>query len=187
MPDRARVNSLDAIESFRAQLIIYRELAGRLLDEVGDDVLRVRQWLEGEGLARWQREVRRLQFELEQRQQELFSARLSQFQEPAYARQAEVQKARRALRAAEERVELVKHWRRQFDQRVEPLARQAEKLRHNLTHDLGAATTTLAEMSSTLRDYAELTQSPAKAPAPAGNPEPTPATGPATEPSGGTP
>jgi two-component system NtrC family sensor kinase len=34
MPDRAHVASLEAIENFRAKLIIYRDKAGRVLDEV---------------------------------------------------------------------------------------------------------------------------------------------------------
>ena len=40
MPDRARVTSLEALEDFRAKLILYREKAGRVLDEVSDDVIR---------------------------------------------------------------------------------------------------------------------------------------------------
>ena len=32
MPERAKVTSLEAIEDFRAKLIIYRAKAGRVLD-----------------------------------------------------------------------------------------------------------------------------------------------------------
>ena len=32
MPERAKVTSLEAIEAFRARLIVYRERAGRVLD-----------------------------------------------------------------------------------------------------------------------------------------------------------
>ena len=51
---------------------------------------------------------------------------------------------------------MVRQWQRQFDQRVEVPARQVEKLRHNLSHDLGSAVNWLNEMTQTLAAYAEL-------------------------------
>ena len=77
MPERAKVTSLEVIEDFRAKLIIYRDKAGRVLDEVSDEVLRTRLWLEGDRQTHWQNQIRRLTRELEQRQQELFSAELN--------------------------------------------------------------------------------------------------------------
>ena len=59
MPERARVSSLEVIESFRARLIIYREKAGRVLDEVSDDVTRTRLWLQTDRPAHWQEIIRR--------------------------------------------------------------------------------------------------------------------------------
>ena len=156
MPERARVTSLEAVEAFRAKLIIYRERAGRLLDEVNDDVIRARLWLQNDCTTHWQDQIRRRTHDLEQRQQELFSAQLSGLRDASYAQQAAVQKAKRAIRDAEERLQLVKQWKRQFDHRVEPLARNVEKFRHNLGHDLGAAVTWLAEAAKTLSAYAEL-------------------------------
>jgi len=48
MPERAKVTSLEAIEGFRARLIIYRDKAGRVLDEVSEEVSRTRGWLQGD-------------------------------------------------------------------------------------------------------------------------------------------
>jgi hypothetical protein len=162
MPERAKVTSLEAIESFRARLIIYRDKAARVLDEVGDDVTRTRLWLETERPAHWQNQIRRLTRELEQAQQELFSAQLSGMRDASYAQQAAVQKCRRAISDAEDKGKLVKQWQRQFDQRVESPARQVEKLRHLLAHDLGLAVAWLNEMTKTLSAYADL--SPAGTP-----------------------
>ena len=170
MPERARVTSLEVIESFRAKLIIYRDKAGRVLDEVNDDVTRTRLWLQSERPAHWQNQIRRLTHELEQRQQELFSAQLSGLRDSSYVQQIAVQKARRAIRDAEEKLKTVKQWHRQYDQRVEPLGRQVEKLRHTLGHGLGQAVAWLNEMTKTLSDYAEL--SPGKA-----SPNPAPGSG----------
>ena len=164
MPERARVTSLEAIEDFRAKLIIYRERAGRVLDEVNDEVTRTRLGLQSERPAHWQNQIRRLTHELEQRQQELFSAQLSGLCDSSYAQQAAVQKNRRALRAAEEKLKTTRQWLRQYDQRVEPLGRQVEKLRHTLGHELGQAVAWLNEMTKTLGEYAELSPGPALAP-----------------------
>jgi len=170
MPDRAKVTSLEAIESFRAKLIIYREKAGRVLDEVSDDVIRTRLWLENDRIAHWQNEIKRRIRELEMRRQELFSAQLSGLREASYVQQQAVVKAKRALRDAEERLQSVKQWSRQFDQRVEPLARHVDKLRHTLGQDMGAAVAWLAELLKTLAAYAELSPvSPATTPKSAEN------------------
>ena len=186
MADRARVTSLEAIESFRAKLIIYREKAGRVLDEISDDVIRTRLWLENDRIAHWQNEIKRRTRELEMRRQELFSAQLSGLREASYVQQQAVVKAKQALRDAEERLQLVKQWSRQFDQRVEPLARHVDKLRHTLGNDMGLAVAWLAELLKTLSAYAELSHAPASTPPTPGesnvenerSTEPTPGGGP---------
>ena len=172
MPERAKVTSLEAIENFRAQLIIYRDKAGRVLDEVSDAVTRTRLWLEHDRPAHWNNHIRRLTRELEQRQQELFSAKLSALSESSAAQQIAVQKARRAVREAEAKLNMSKNWHRQFDHRVEPAARQVEKLRDTLGNELGKAVAWMNELIKTITAYAELSPSaPASPPKP---PENTP-------------
>src|SRR5262245_33981287 len=122
MPDRARVTSLEAIESFRAKLIIYREKAGRVLDEVHDEVTRAPVWLQTDRRTYSQSQVERRGRQLQERQHELFSAKLSTLQDASTLQQAAVQKARQVLRDVESRLQLVQQWNRQFDERVEPLA-----------------------------------------------------------------
>ncbi len=156
MPERAKVTSLEVIEDFRAKLIIYRDKASRVLDEVSDDVTRTRVWLESERPTYWQNQIRRLTRELETAQQELFSAQLSGLREASFGQQAAVQKARRAIQAAEEKAKTVKQWQRQFDTRVETPARQVEKLRHFLGHDVARAVAYLNEVVKNIAAYAEL-------------------------------
>ena len=48
MPEKANVTSLEAIEDFRAQLLIYISKARPALEEVSSDVLRLRLWLEND-------------------------------------------------------------------------------------------------------------------------------------------
>lgn len=156
MPERAKVTSLEALADFRARLIVYRDKAARVLDEVGDEVIRTRLWLDTDRPAYWQGRIRQRTRDLEQAQQELFSAQLSGLREASYTQQAAVQKCRRAIRDAEDKLKLAKLWGRQFDQRVATPARQVEKLRHLLSHDLGAAIAWLNEATKTLSAYAEL-------------------------------
>jgi len=156
MPERAKVTSLEALEDFRAKLIIYRDKASRVLDEVSDDVTRTRLWLETERPTFWQTQIRRLNRDLETAQQELFSAQLSGLRDASYAQQATVQKIRRSIRDAEDKAKTVKQWQRQFDTRVESPARQVEKLRHFLGHDVARAIAYLNEAIKNIAAYAEL-------------------------------
>ena len=94
MPDSARVSSLEAIEAFRATLIIYREKAGRVLDEVSDSVVRTRLWLQTNCVAHWQNEVRQRDRDLKEKLQELFSAQMSGLRNAPFAQQQAVRKAK---------------------------------------------------------------------------------------------
>ena len=166
MADRARVTSLEALENFRAKLIVYREKASRVLDEVGDDVTKTRLWLQTDRPLFWEAEMRRRTRKLEQAQQEFFSAQLSGLRDASIVQQDAVRKARNALREGDEKVRLVKQWNRQFDQRVETLARHVEKLRQVLDKDLPLAVAHLAETEKTLAAYAELSPTRAATPTP---------------------
>jgi len=156
MPERAKVTSLEAIEAFRSRLIIYRDKAGRVLDEVAEEVLRTRVWLQSDRVTYWEGQIRRRQKEVEMRQQELFSAQISGMRDASFVQQQAVQKARRAMQQAEDKLRLVKQWTRQYDQRVEPVGKQVEKLRHNVSHDLGEAVAYLSEVIKILADYSEI-------------------------------
>ncbi|NGO38649.1 hypothetical protein G4L39_04450 [Limisphaera ngatamarikiensis] len=156
MADQARVTSIEAIEAFRNRLILFRDRASRILDEVSETLTRTRNWLDHECPERHRQELRRLQRQLEQKEQELFSARLSPFQETAPAEQAAVQRLRRAIEDVEHRLRRVRSWQQQFEPRIQTQARQIEKLRHHLDHDLGRALNFLTEAVRSLAAYAEL-------------------------------
>ncbi|MSU58046.1 MAG: hypothetical protein EXS35_07690 [Pedosphaera sp.] len=156
MPDHARVTSLEAIEDFRAKLIVYRDKAGRVLDEINDEVTRTRLRLQTDWRAACEADIRRRQRELEQRQQELFSAQISVMENPTYVQQDALRKVRQGLRDAEAKLQLIKQWERAYDQRVETPTRQVEKLRHIVGKDLGMAVANLAETVKTLNAYAEM-------------------------------
>lgn len=156
MPEHARVHSLEALENFRSRLLLYRERAGRVIDEAAGDVNRTRVWLQQDRLPYWQREIHRLERDLERRKQELFSARLSRLRDSTRLEQAAVNEAKQALRDAEGKLKLVRHYLRQFDHLVETPVRQVEKTRHAIDQGLARAAVFLAQTLRTLGEYAEV-------------------------------
>jgi len=156
MPERAHVTSVDALESFRANLIVYLSKARPTLEEVSAAVQRMRGWLEGEQRTYWENEFRRRRRAWEEAQQALFSSKLSQLREASAAEQMAVQRTKRAVDEAEGKLRILKQWNRVFDNRVDPLVKQMEKLHTVLAHDMVQAVAFLTQVIRTLDAYAEV-------------------------------
>lgn len=154
MPTGAKVTSLEALETFRAQLLVYVSKARPALEEVSADVLRLRLWLESTQRNHWENQLRIRKRQLEEAQAALFSARLSNLRTESAAEINAVHRARRALDEAERKLRLLKQWTRDFDSRVEPLVKQMEKMQTFLANDLIKAAAYLAEAVKTLDQYA---------------------------------
>ena len=166
MPDRAHVTSVDALEAFRANLIIYLTKARSTIEEVSTDVQRTWDWLDREQRTRWENEVRRRTQALREAQGALFSAKLSSFREAGSVEQLMVHRAKRALEQADAKLRLVKDWSRVFDNRADPLVKQMEKLHTVLTNDMVKAVAFLAQAITTLQTYAGGASAVAAGPAP---------------------
>src|ERR1041385_6715294 len=104
MADHAKVTSTEAIEAFRASLILYLSKARPALEEVTSEVVRTRQWLENDQRRFWQREVKERRKKLERVQAELFGAMMSKLTEASAVQQMAVHKAQAAVREAEEKL-----------------------------------------------------------------------------------
>ncbi len=154
MPERAHVTSVDAIESFRTQLIAYLSKVRPLLEDATDEAARTRQWLESDRRIFWENQVRRRAKILQEAQQAVFSARLSNLRETTTAEQVAVQRAKRALTEAEEKLRMVKKWSLDFDHRSDPLVKQLESLRTMLGNTMPKAIVHLAQLVKTLDAYA---------------------------------
>lgn len=159
MPQRAQVTSVDALDSFRSDLIVYVSKARPTLEEVTADVLRLRVWLENEQRTFWENQVRRRKKELEQAQAALFSARLSNLREETAAEQMAFHRARREMDDAEAKLRVVRHWTREFDARLQPLVKQMEKLHTILANDMVLAAAYLTQAVQTLQAYAQIAPS----------------------------
>ncbi len=152
---QANVTDIDALERFRSSLILFLERAGLALDEVGEEVKRTRIWLQTEQSLKLAHERKRRQRELEQLEQEMFTARLSDLAQKKTGMQMQINKKRREIGELEGKIRAVKGWLRNFDSVVETEARQAEKLRQHLDIEMARAVISLTESLRQLRGYSE--------------------------------
>lgn len=175
MSDQARITSIEALEAFRADLLQYIRHAGSALEDMVGEVRRTRSWLDHDRVRYWATELKQRQKRLEQAEQELYSASLTN-RDGAHAQlKLAVQRAERQVTDAEERIRVLKRWRLQFDQRAEPLVRQLDRMFAQLGHQLPKGVHSLGESIKALQDYAETHRPPAAGsgslPSPAATPD----------------
>jgi len=167
MAERAQVTSVEAVESFRANLIVFLKKARASLDEACDEILRARSWVQDDRRAHWNGEMRVRGRKLEEKRAELFSARLSQFQESTALQLMAVQRAERAVREGEGKLLMIKKWGRELENQTDPLLKQLNQLQGFLTSDMGRAVVYLAQVVKKLDAYASVA-APAASPPEAG-------------------
>jgi hypothetical protein len=185
MATQARVTSTDALDTFRASLIVFIAKARTCADDAGDEVRRTRSWLQNEQMLRWEGEIRRRAKALDQAQNELRNAQFAGGQQSAVQiRQAAVNRAKQTLAEAEDRVRRVKKWNQNYDNCADPVVKRLEGFNQFITFDLPKAVAHLRNVQKALEAYAETGASgsgPAVAPAAGEEAEPG-TTEPPTEP-----
>lgn len=173
MAQQAKITSVEAIEAFRASLILYLNKVRPTLEEVGADVSRVRSWLQHDQRRHWDNQLRIRKRRLEEAQAELFNAKISLNQQSTQLPHMAVQRAQLAVQQAEEKLVLLKQWEREMENRTDPLTRQIEQFHGYLSSDMARAVTQLGQLIETLDAYADVLK---PAPASPGEPAPTPGT-----------
>src|SRR5688572_11926780 len=153
MAERAHVSSVDAIETFRAELIAYVSKTRPIVEDACDEISRTREWLENDRRVYWENQARRRERILEDAQQALFSAKLSNLRDVRTAEQMAVLKARRSVEEAHAKLRRIRKWIRDFDNKVQPLLKELEHLRSLLASDLPRAALGLAQVVKKLEAY----------------------------------
>ncbi len=166
MPEQVRITSVEAIEAFRTDLVVYLDKARNVVDEVSEEITRTRAWLQDDRGRYWAQQVKRRTLDLEARQQELFSAQLANTKRNIQGELVAVRRAKQALEEAEAKVKVIKQWLRDYPVEIEPQGRHADLLRHALANDMGKAVGLLSQMVETLHGYSELKPPSADLPAP---------------------
>lgn len=155
MSESAHLSSVETLDRLRSQLVLFREKASPALHEVAESVSRLRLWLQGEGRLHWQREVRKCRVRVEVAEQQYFGARLSPLKDNTSVENAAGNRARRELRAAEEKLKTVNHWAQRLDTEVAPLLKPLSKLESVLEQRVPLAMAHLARLAQTLSEYTD--------------------------------
>jgi septal ring factor EnvC (AmiA/AmiB activator) len=156
MAEKANITSFDAIEAFRAALIVYLGNARPLLEEISGEILRLRQWLDDDQRRHWEQQLRLRSRKLEEARAELFNATLSKLQESTALKQMEVQRADRAVRESEAKLKMIRKWNRELENRTGPLIKQSEQFQSFLAADMTQAVAYLDRVLHALEAYANL-------------------------------
>ena len=158
MAERAQVSSVEAVESFRADLIVFQAKIRVVLEEACDAVLRAKVWVQTVRRRYWIAEARRRGRTLENARADLSNARLSQFQESTTLPLMMVQRAERSDREAKAKMAILKKWDRDLENRTDPLLKQVTQLQWFMAKDMGHAVAYLAKAVRTLEAYADVAQ-----------------------------
>jgi hypothetical protein len=156
MATHAKVTSIDALEAFRASLIVFLNKTHSALDQESDEIRRTRSWIQNDQRTHWEGEIRRRARILAQVEQELLSARMTKAADNLTVQQMAVHKAKRSLEEAEAKMRKVKLWIRDFDGAVDPLAKGLNSLRAFLDHDMPQGIAYLAEVQKIMEGYMEV-------------------------------
>src|SRR5277367_740305 len=124
MAPAAQITSVEAIENFRARLIVYLGQMRPLLDEISHEALQTRLWIQNDQQRYWKDQMRLRHRKLEEARGELFAARLSSFQEASSLHYMAVQRAQRAVTEAEEKLGVIKKWNLELEDTAAPYTRQ---------------------------------------------------------------
>jgi len=157
MAQQAQITSVEAIETFRAKLIVYLSQMRPLLEEASREAVQTRLWLQNDQRRFWGGELRRRQRKLEEAKQELFAATLSSLQEVSALHHMAVQRAQRAVHEAEAKLLLLKKWERELENRTAPLTKLVEQLQGFLVMDMGRAVAYLDQVLNALAAYRSVT------------------------------
>ena len=157
MAQQAQITSVEAIESFRASLVVYLSQMRPLLDEISREAVQTRLWVQNDRRRFWELELRRRLRKLEEARQELFNAKLSILQEPSSLHYMAVQRAQRAVAEAEAKLSVIKKWNLELEDRAAPLTKQVEQLHGFLIMDMGRAVAYLDQVLDALAAYRGVT------------------------------
>jgi hypothetical protein len=154
MTPGAKVSSIEALDALRSSLVLYLTRSRLVLEDLGQEIVRARIWLETDRQVHWKRQVRRLGAAAAQAEQELTTARLSGDAGAILDRKRALAKARDALRQAEEGLERVRRWLRRYPTDVEARGVLPRRLQQVLSTETSRAVSFLDRAAAILQDYA---------------------------------
>ena len=158
----AKVRSIDAVGTFSAALKNFEEEASSTLGSLNMEVRRAVEWIQHERPEYWKRQVRRRQdlvAEARGNLERCMTYRASDERPSCHDEKIALEKAKRRLRVAEEKVQIVRHWARVVDHEVHEFRGSINQLAHWLQVDHPQSLAALERMMSALSAYVGLKSS----------------------------
>ena len=184
MADRAHVGSSEAIDRFRSSLVTYLTKMRPLLEDACDEAFRTRDWLHNDKRIHWENEVRRRHRALEEAKAALFSAKISNLRDARAVEHMAVERAKRAMAEAEEKLRRVKRWATEFEHRSQILVKDLEHVRSLMANEMPRAVAHLVQIMRRVDEYVRVGMTApaasddlkigAREPSPAGEEAPAP-------------
>lgn len=152
----ANLSSIDAVRSLRTALQQFAAEATSALTHLQIEARRPVEWIEHDRTLYWPREVQKASDAVSEARIALQRCELTidaNDRRSCYDERKTLEKAKRRLLLAEEKVRLVRKWRLQISKEVEQFEVQAAQLQRYLDSDLLRATTVLSRMAESLDAY----------------------------------
>jgi hypothetical protein len=156
----AQVNSIDAIDQFRAAFGIFGDEVNQVLSAIRSDLQRFLSWLEHDQLGHWQREIRVRDERVAEAKNELhrcLSATIDPNRTPSCLQEKKLLAiAKQRLEEAERKLAAVRHWIVAVRQAVVDYHARAEPLASAAASDVPKAMAELQRTVSRLTSYIEV-------------------------------
>lgn len=161
----ANITSIDAIRALKLALMQFGSDVQTALDSLEAEARRPVEWIEHDRSQYWPREVRRRSDELSEARLALQRCELTidgTETKYCYDERKALERAKRRLNTAEEKVQAVRRWRNLIRKEFEEFQVQLEKLRHYVTSDLAQAVVAAERMAEAVDRYLQQ-QAPSQA------------------------
>jgi hypothetical protein len=159
----ANVTSIDAPRQFRAALVRFIAEVEAALVTLNLEGHRPTEWIEGDRPRYWRQEARKASDAVGEARVALERCQVRISNEDTkycYDERKALEKAKRRLQAAEEKVQAVRRWRVELHKAVEDLQVQLARAKHYLESDLVKAVAALDRVTAALDRYAQQTAPP---------------------------
>jgi len=159
MSRSANVLSVQALKDFKVVMANFAEEARNSLGGVDMELRRVRDWLERDQLGYWQSQIKKRSEDLMQARADLHRRQLSQSGSDAVSdadQKEALREAQRRLRAAEEKVALVKRLIPQLHHAIDEYHSHSQPLGDHLSGGFEKSMATIEKMILSLESYLAL-------------------------------
>lgn len=159
MRPSARVKSIDAVESLSAAIGVFGEEASAALESLQMETRRAVEWIQHDRKDYWAGQVRRSYENLAEARHDLERCQLRHLNEDrpsCHEEKVAIEKAKRRLQTAREKVEAVRRWSQTIAQAVIEYHGTVTQMTGWIQADLPRAIARLGRMTTALESYVHI-------------------------------